>query len=92
MGVGFKSNLPFGPGAQWLGPNHAKLCFVLPILKYNQAPDFDLATDRTQPNSAPAYVEGMDQLGIGFARNAIAGNPYRQHRLRSVETPLIARR
>jgi hypothetical protein len=65
---------------------------VLPILKYDQASHFELATNRTQPNSAAADVEGMDKFRIGFAGNIIARDSYRQYRLGPLQTPLIADR
>jgi len=87
--VGLQANLLFGAGTQRLSPNHTKLCLVLPILKYDEASNLELTTDRTQPNSAPADVESMNEFGIGLAVDVVAGNSYRQHRFSSVETALI---
>jgi hypothetical protein len=64
---------------------------MLPILKDDQAPHFELATDCAQPNSIPADVESMDKFRVGFAGTIVAGDSYGQYRLGSVQTPpLIA--
>jgi hypothetical protein len=44
--IRFQTNLLFGSLSQRLGPNHPKLCFVLPILKYEQTSNFKVATHR----------------------------------------------
>jgi hypothetical protein len=77
--VAFQPNLLFGAGTERPGPNDTKLCLVFPVLNYDQAPNFELATDRTQPNSGPADVESMDEFRIGIAGNVVAGDSYGQH-------------
>ena len=91
LSVGFEANLLFCTGTQGLGPNYAKFCFVLPIVECHHATDFELATNRAQPNSGAADVEGMDQFRKGVAGNVVAGDSYRQHRFGSVNTTLFTR-
>jgi len=89
LDVGFKADLLFGTGTERLGPDDAELCLMLPIVKYDYTPHFELAMDRAQPDSVAADVESMDEFRIGLARNVVPGDSYRQHRLRPVQAPLI---
>lgn len=75
--VRLEADLLLGAGTEWPGPNHAKFRFVLAVLKYDQAANFELAPDCAQANSVAADVEGMDEFGIGFAGTVTPRNSHR---------------
>jgi len=83
-----QTNLVFPSARALRNPNYPKLGLVLFILQGEQAAQFQVATDRSQPYAGIGNVQSVYQIRVRTAIYRNSANPHGQNRLLPVAVSL----